>query len=109
MARTVVDVGYEQADTEYVQLDGINAATVTLDGNYSSVEVVNLGDGAGAPTADVFATVDGAAPEVRGAGSKVIPAPVGASLVLRSPDSSTTIVQLIAAAQTWVGVAGLVA
>lgn len=77
--------------------------TVTLDGDYSSVEILSR-DGA----AEIYATVDTTvAPTVGGAGCDVLPAVIGSLTLDASGYGSPTTVQLISAGAPAYTVKGL--
>lgn len=77
--------------------------TITLDGDYASVEIVNR-DGA----AEIYATIDTTtAPTVGGAGCDVLPAAIGALTVDAPGYGPATVVQLISAGTPAYTVKGL--
>lgn len=77
------------AEIEHGTLVANTLATVTLDRDFAKVEVLNR-DGA----AEIFFTVDGAAPTVEGDDCQVLPAAIGA-LELLARETGQTIVRLI--------------
>lgn len=77
--------------------------TVTLDGDYDSVEILNR-DG----SAEIYATVDtGTAPTVGGTNCDVLPATIGAVTLNASAYGSPTIVKLISTGTPAYSVKGL--
>lgn len=78
---------------KHAQLAAATVDVVTLNGDYQRVEVVNR-DG----TAEIYFTVDGAAPTVEGDDTHLLPAAIGGLLVSAGSETgSPTIVRLISA------------
>ena len=91
------------ADSRHITLTANTVSTVTLDGDYNNVEVLNV-SGAAA----VYFTVNGATPTVKGNGTVVLPAAIGA-LALPLFDNGTsgaTTVRLISTGTPDVAVRG---
>ena len=78
-------------DSEHATLVAATVYTVTLDGDYPKVEVLNR-DG----TAEIYFTVDGSTPTVGGAGTFVLPATIG-TIEVPVRTSGATVVKLISA------------
>ena len=79
---------YSGAATQHRTLVADTVDTVTLDGDYSSVEVLNR-----ATSGDIYFRVDGTAPTVGGAGTYI--ARAGESVALDIDTSGKTVVKLI--------------
>ena len=79
------------ADPQHVTLTANVVATITLGVDANRVEICNV-DGA----AEVYATVNGAAPTVAGDGAWVLPAAIG-SLELEPRTAGHTVVKLVSA------------
>lgn len=84
----------------HITLTASTVATVTMDRDYSYLEVVNV-DGAAA----VYFTVNGAAPTVAGNDTFVLPAAIG-GLETQPESSDVTTVRLISAGTPRVSVRG---
>lgn len=85
-----------------VTLTADTVETFTLDRDYRQVEVLN-GDG----SAEVFFTVDGADPEVDGAGCYYLPSAIGALAVSSHGTPQTTVVKAISSGTPKVAVRGI--
>lgn len=79
---------YSAASTQHQTLTANTVDTVTLDGDYDTVEVFNRGS-----TGDIYFRVDGTAPTVGGAGSFIVTP--GMSLIVDPPTSGNSVVKLI--------------
>jgi hypothetical protein len=88
------------ASPAHVTLVANTVTTVTLDQNFSSVEVLNV-DGAAA----IYFTVDGTTPTVEGNGTNVLPAAIG-GLTLYAGNGTDT-VKLISAGTPKASVRGI--
>lgn len=88
------------ASPAHVTLTANTVATVTLDANYSNVEVLNV-DGA----APIYFTVDGTTPTVEGNGCNVLPAAISALTVWAGTQVDT--IKLISAGTPKVSIRGL--
>jgi hypothetical protein len=77
-------------------------ATVTLDGNFGRIEVLNR-DG----SAEVYFTTDNSDPVVLGANSHVLPAAIGAVEVADDTSGSSSIVKMISTGTPAVSVRGM--
>lgn len=89
------------ASPAHVTLVANTVSTVTLDGNYNQVEVLNV-DGAAA----IYFTVDGADPTVEGNGCHVLPAAIG-GLTADAPAYAPPVVKLISIGTPKVSVRGI--
>lgn len=87
-------------DSEHITLVASTVATVTLDADYSFVEVVNV-----TGSAAIYFTVDGTTPTVEGAGTHVLPATIG-GLELTPAGSAAIVVKMISAGTPKVSVRG---
>jgi len=88
------------ASPAHVTLTANTVATVTLDRNYSSVEVLNV-DGAAA----IYFTVDGTTPVVEANGTHVLPAAIGGLTVTAGSDVAT--IKLISTGTPKVSIRGV--
>lgn len=77
---------YSDVRSKHAQLAASTVDTVTLDGDYDQVEVVNR-DGA----AEIYFTVDGPPPTVAGDGTQVLPASISGVVVAAHADSDTVV------------------
>lgn len=105
----VTDVGWNVGDAIHGTTTADVVADVTLDEDYEAIEVLNRGNGVGGAVADLFCLIDPGAtdPTVAGQRTRVVPAPAGSSLVLRSPAGATSQVKLIASGAVAYTVTGL--
>lgn len=105
----MADAGFIPGDVQHGALTANTVATVTLDGDYEAVEILQRGDGLGGALADIFALVDSGAtdPTVGGQGATAIPAGAGSAVILRSADGTTTAVKLISEGACEYSVTGL--
>ncbi len=85
---------------QHVTLAANTVLTVTLTGDYQSVDVVNVSG-----TAAVYCTSDGTAPAIKGDETSVVPASIGAFTTLEAP-GNTTVVKIISAGIPDVAVEG---
>jgi hypothetical protein len=84
---------YDGISSKHAQLAANTVDTVTLVSDYSQVEVINR-DGA----AEIYFTVDGAAPTVGGDNTHMIPAAIsGMTANAYAESGSPTVVRLISA------------
>lgn len=90
------------AESEHLTLVADTVARVDLPANAGRIEVVNR-DGA----AEVYFTVNGAAPTVEGDDTFVLPAAIGSVEVSRPRTTSAAVVKLISAGTPKVSVTAL--
>lgn len=88
------------ADARHITLVAATVSTVTLDTDYSFLEVVNV-----TGTASVYFTMDGTTPTVKGNGTIVLPAAIG-GVEVQPPTSGATVVKLISSGTPDVSVRG---
>lgn len=88
------------ASPAHVTLVANTVTTVTLDGNYSTIEVLNV-DGA----APIYFTVDGTTPTVEGNGCNVLPAAICGLTVWAG--SNVDVIKLISAGTPKVSIRGI--
>ena len=94
---------YSGVHIKHATLTAGTADTVTLDGDYTSVEIINR-DGA----AEIYVTVDtNVTPTVGGDNCDVLPAVIGALTLDASGYGTPTVVQLISAGAPAYTVKGL--
>ena len=84
---------YSHAKSVHKTLVAATVDDVTLTGRGGRVEIMNR-----TGTAEIYFTLDGTAPTVKGDGTDVIPASVGASVILDASlaaDSGSEVIKLI--------------
>jgi hypothetical protein len=87
-------------DSRHVTLTAATVATITLDGDYDNVEIINV-DGAAA----AYFTADGSTPAVGATGSIVLPAAIN-GLSLQPYGSGPTTIKVISAGTPRISVRG---
>lgn len=94
------------AFVRHLTLTANTVSTVTLTDNSSAVEIMNRNG-----LDEVFVSMDGSAtpanPTVAGNDFDIVPAAIGASLILRRPGTAAIVVKLISTLATTVTVRGV--
>ncbi len=92
------------ASPQHATLVAATVATMTFDEDFTEVELMNV-----TGSAAVYARFDGVAPVVAAAGTHVIPAIAGATIIRKPKTSGATVVKFISSGTPVVSARGIVA